>query len=59
MRDEEGYTVRLRCTKRETEETVEAVEEKELAQFVMVQEGEWEGKWGEQRMLLLSQLTNS
>ncbi len=58
VRDEKGYTVRLRCGKREAKETVDAVEEKEQQQPV-VQECESEGTWGEERTFLLPQLTKS
>ena len=56
VRNTKGYTVRMRCTKREGEGTAEVGEEKELRQPVRVQECEWEGAWGEERTLLLPQL---
>jgi hypothetical protein len=56
VRDAKVYTVRMRCARREGEETAEASEEKELCQPISVQECEWEGKWGEKRTLLLPQL---
>ncbi len=58
VRSEEDYTIRLRCVNRMAKETVDAVEERELQQPV-VQECEWEGRWGEERTLLLPQLTKS
>jgi hypothetical protein len=57
IRDAQGYTVRVRCTRQE--ETTETGEERELHQPVRVQECEWEGMWGEKRTLLLPQLTVS
>ena len=56
VRDEDGYTVRLRCMKREAEETVKTIEDQQLQQLA-VQECEWEGRWGEERTFLLPYLT--
>lgn len=57
IRDAKGYTVRMRCARREGEETAEAGKEGELLPPARMQECEWEGMWGERRTLLLPQLT--
>jgi len=56
VRDAKGYTVRMRCARRNGEETAETSEEKVLQQPLRGQDCEWEGMWGEKRTLLLPQL---
>src|SRR5262249_17436992 len=56
VRDANGYTVRLRCTKRAREGTMETVEDKEPGHPARVQACEWEGTWGEERTLMLPDL---
>jgi len=56
VRDAKGYTFRLRCMKRVDEAGAQAVEDEELARPGRMQTCEWEGTWGEERMLLLPQL---
>jgi hypothetical protein len=59
VRDANGYTIRLRCTEREGATTAEALEGEELPEARRVETYEWEGAWGEERTLLLPQLTKS
>jgi hypothetical protein len=59
VRDAKGYTIRMRCARRGMEEATNAVEYGELQQPGRVQRCEWEGIWGEERTLLLSQLVNA
>jgi hypothetical protein len=56
VRDAKGYTVRVRCARPVGEETAEAGQEKGLQWPVSVQEGDWEGMWGEKRTISLPQL---
>jgi hypothetical protein len=56
VRDSKSYTIRLRCERRDTKEATNAVEPRELKQPVRVQRCEWEGTWGEGRIILLPEL---
>ncbi len=55
MRNTEGYIVRLHCAERAREEIPDTLEEEKPAAIVYA--CEWEGTWGEKRMLLLPHLT--
>jgi len=57
VHDAQGYTLSLRCTSPEHATTEEVFGSTELV--VSVRECQWEGKWGEQRTVLLPQLTIS
>jgi mannosylglycerate hydrolase MGH1-like protein len=57
VRDANGYTVRMRCARRGTEETAQAVEHEALQQAGKEQTCTWEGAWGAGRTLLLPTLT--
>ena len=59
IRDAKGYTIRMRCTRYEGDETAEVSEKKELQQSAGLKVCEWEGLWGEKRTLSLPQLLNS
>lgn len=53
VRDAKGYTLRMRCARREMEEATPDVESEESRQPGREQAWEWEGVWGEERTLLL------
>lgn len=57
VRDAKGYTVRIRCARRGTEETTQAVEHETLQQAGKEQTCTWEGAWGAGHTLLLPTLT--
>ncbi len=59
VKNAKGYTVRVHCARRSMEKASEVVENDELRQPGRVQRCEWEGIWGEERTLLLSQLVNA
>ncbi len=56
VRDAKGCTVRMRCARRGMEDAATGVEYEELPCPGRVQTCEWEGRWGEERTLLLPQL---
>jgi hypothetical protein len=57
IRDAHGYTVRLHCLEPEREETAGAAEGGERQRFTIRHTCEWDGTWGEARLLLLPHLT--
>jgi hypothetical protein len=58
VRDAQGYTLSLRCTLPESPTTKGTFEESNAPELAE-QEFQWEGNWGDQRTLLLPQLTIS
>src|SRR5436305_15124019 len=56
VRDAKGYTFRLRCMERVSEASAQAVEDEVLPESGRMQTSEWDGTWGEERILLLPQL---